>query len=318
MSTGPENQYLSPQAPPETVEAQVSAEPPKRNPRVWPVVVVFIASLVLSFGLQALMGVVLVIYFLSTGTQPRELQETVMKAITHPAVFSIMATIGPGSFGVAAFAAAWFSPEGLWPRLGMVPVRCSRSIYWLSMIGSIFPLAAGMALAHMLTWFAPEVPVDPTAKLLFEQMTPLWSIPFIVVIGLVPGFCEEMLFRGYMQMRLTARWGPLVGIPISSVVFGCAHVMPHAIIFATLLGVWFGVIAWKSGSIWPTICCHAFVNSGLNTWRTIAKYGEIPDNVIWVVHAVAIAIGAVCFVVALWVLFRSRESDESVTQPALS
>lgn len=124
-----------------------------------------------------------------------------------------------------------------------MPVQCSRSIYPLSMIGSIFLLAIGLALAEALVWLVPWLPVDPTAKLLFENMTVPRAIPFIIIIGLVPGFCEELLFRGYVQRRLTARWGPAVGILIASVAFGLAHLMPHVVVFATVLGIWFGVVA---------------------------------------------------------------------------
>ena len=118
-----------------------------------------------------------------------------------------------------------------------------------------------------------------------------------------------------MQRRLSARFGPAAGILVASMLFGAAHVMPHVVIFATILGLYFGVIAHKSGSIWPCIACHFFVNSGLNTWRMVIKFGEVPDSVQWGVHIGAVALGAVCFVASLWVLFATRTANTSQSPP---
>jgi membrane protease YdiL (CAAX protease family) len=71
-------------------------------------------------------------------------------------------------------------------------------------------------------------------------------------------------FRGYMQQRLVDRWGPAIGIVVTSIVFGIVHVMPHSIAAAMPLGFWFGYVAWRSGSIFPAMLCHFFVNAGLN------------------------------------------------------
>ena len=46
--------------------------------------------------------------------------------------------------------------------------------------------------------------------------------------------------------------------------------MPSAIALAFPLGIWLGVLAWRTGSIWPSIVCHAAINSGWNALQILA------------------------------------------------
>ena len=43
--------------------------------------------------------------------------------------------------------------------------------------------------------------------------------------------------------------------------------------------------------------CHFFVNSGLNAWRMLIKFGDISETGQHVVHASALLIGIICFTV---------------------
>jgi membrane protease YdiL (CAAX protease family) len=37
------------------------------------------------------------------------------------------------------------------------------------------------------------------------------------------GFAEELLYRGWMQPRLVARWGPAAGVLVTAALFGLAR-----------------------------------------------------------------------------------------------
>ena len=101
-----------------------------------------------------------------------------------------------------------------------------------------------------------------------------------------------------MSSELLERWRPWTAIMVTSVIFAAVHLMPHAILAAFPLGLWFGVIAWRTGSIGPSIACHFFVNSGLNLWRCIVKFGGVPETAQYTFVGIALAAGVVCFVVA--------------------
>src|SRR5437764_758125 len=78
---------------------------------------------------------------------------------------------------------------------------------------------------------------------------------------MVAGTSEEAGFRGYMQGPLERRYGPVMGIAITSIAFGLAH-LSHgaflpAILFDILWGVLYGLVTYWSGSIVPAIVLHS-------------------------------------------------------------
>ena len=274
------------------------------RPRIWTIWVTLGATAIAMFIAQTLMVLGVFAYFLINGKEFEEIEPLLLGALANPPIFIAMLFCGPGVFGLGAFVAAYFSPEPLRERLGFLPVRVSRSIYPLSIVGSLFPMAAGFALAGLLMQWLPESMSDKSFVEMFEKLTPFWAIPFVIFVGLIPGFCEEMLFRGYIQRRLIRRWNPVWGITVSSVLFGLAHVMPITVVFATVVGFYLGVLAWKCGSIWPSILCHLFINSGLNLWRVAVRFLGIPEQTQSICEGIVLGVSAICFVATVWLLFR--------------
>jgi membrane protease YdiL (CAAX protease family) len=75
--------------------------------------------------------------------------------------------------------------------------------------------------------------------------------------------------------------------------------MPHTVVFAFPIGIWFGYVAWKTGSIWPTILGHALIN-GLWNVLNISKYQlGYSDSLYWSAAAALAVLGVVSFA---WVL----------------
>ena len=288
----------------------VAANEPLRH-RVWTVWVALAASFALIMIAQVLFVMGLFARFVAQGTPVQEVQQLLIAYMMTPPMFILMLFLGPGLFGLVALGAARLSPEPWRKRLGLVPVSTSRAIYPLSILGSLFPTAVGIGLAEALIFLVPQLPVDTNVLKLYEQMTPLWSIPFVILIGLVPGFCEEMFFRGYIQRRLVSRWRPILGVGITSLLFGLAHVMPAAVVMSTVIGVYLGVVGWKSGSIWPTIGCHLFINSSINFWRVVVIFWDVSSGVQTIVTWVAVAISAVCCIATLLILLRPRNAPRS-------
>ena len=129
---------------------------------------------------------------------------------------------------------------------------------------------------------------------------------FVVFIGLVPGVVEELFFRGFIQRRLLRRWPPALAIGVTSVLFALVHLDPTCVVFALPLGVWLGVIAWRTGSIWPAVACHAAVNTLVNVYGTAFAKWTVPERV-EAASDLLMLFAAVCgFIVALVVLVRRR------------
>lgn len=119
------------------------------------------------------------------------------------------------------------------------------------------------ALAILPPWDmgAPLVPNVPMAAW-------LTVLPLALGAVLVQVSAEEILFRGYLQQQLAARFGsPLIWLVVPSVLFASGHYAPEAGDLGLLLVVWaglFGILAAdltaRAGTLGPAIALH-FMNN---------------------------------------------------------
>ena len=82
----------------------------------------------------------------------------------------------------------------------------------------------------------------------------------LIVAGVIAPFGEEILFRGLLYPWLRNRWGPIVGMIASAVLFGAVHVDPYWAAQAGVFGLFFAFLVEKSGSIWPAYLGHVLIN----------------------------------------------------------
>jgi membrane protease YdiL (CAAX protease family) len=81
-----------------------------------------------------------------------------------------------------------------------------------------------------------------------------------LLMALGCGFGEELLFRGYIQTRLSQRWGRWIGIVVTAALFGLLHMDPVQSVFAFGVALFLGWITERTGSIRPAMASHAFNN----------------------------------------------------------
>jgi membrane protease YdiL (CAAX protease family) len=82
----------------------------------------------------------------------------------------------------------------------------------------------------------------------------------LVALALVPGVCEEILFRGYAQRQFERASGPVGGILLSGILFGLYHLRPSQLLPLAALGLYLAYLTWRTGSLWPAILVHALHN----------------------------------------------------------
>jgi hypothetical protein len=81
-----------------------------------------------------------------------------------------------------------------------------------------------------------------------------------VFVALTAGFCEEIIFRGYLQRQFIVLSGqPVVGILLSAVVFGGSHAYQGSkqTVVLGAYGAMFGVLAYWRRSLRPGMMAHA-------------------------------------------------------------
>ena len=102
-----------------------------------------------------------------------------------------------------------------------------------------------------------ELPAD------FLQLTPVtWPqwIGLLIAGAVGAGLCEEILFRGVVQ-GLLARRGRWFAIIATAIIFGLFHLNRWQFLAGIVLGVCFGWMVERSGSLWVAITAHACANA---------------------------------------------------------
>jgi len=247
------------------------------KPRIWPL---FVACLVTLLATVVIQGVVAVIILFVTRGEGESVQAAAQKLTTtlmRPPIFVLMLICSGSTIMVPGLLFGWLSAKraetSLSKRLGLTWPALSPVTWVGFLLGSVPVLLLSVAVVVLIEMV---ISGDKSTLVLYENMTTPWAILFIILIGVLPGFGEELFFRGYMQRRLLQRWNPVLAIGVTSIIFGLFHVTPHGIALATIIGVWLGIIAWRTDSIWPTVCCHAFINSGWNVYQVGRIHWGIP------------------------------------------
>ncbi len=94
-----------------------------------------------------------------------------------------------------------------------------------------------------------------------------WVILALVVCVGAP-VVEELFFRGLIQTRLIGRWGPVLGIGATSILFGSAHLIgwqgPISLVYALAIvgaGAVLGTMRHLTGRLGTSMASHCFFNA---------------------------------------------------------
>jgi sodium transport system permease protein len=145
--------------------------------------------------------------------------------------------------------------------------------FLLALIAVIPALITVGIVSQLINYFFPisESYLEGMKNILTAQPGGIWFSIF--VIGVLPGICEETLFRGYI-IRGFEKQGITRAIIISGLLFGIYHLDPFRLIPASLLGMWLGFLLLKTNSIFVPIFAH-FVNNSLAVMLNTYE-GKIP------------------------------------------
>lgn len=173
---------------------------------------------------------------------------------------------------------------------------------------ALMPLAA--TLAENLAWFFPPLPdsVVQTLRLMTSDNVSIGLT--LLAFAVAPAFCEEIAFRGFILsgfMRSRRKW---LAIGLSSLAFGIMHMIPQQVFNATLLGLVIGLLAVRSGSIWPGIVFHLIFNgSNVLQGRYVPQYSQ--EGYPWLLLVIC-AITAFMLIRWLVVSGQKRETSDLV------
>ena len=124
-------------------------------------------------------------------------------------------------------------------------------LFWI-VVGAVL-----VVMSHALHFSGIEA-----AKFLLPETAT--EVAVFVLLSCIAGFCEEIVFRGYLQRQFTA-WtrNVVAGIVLQSAVFGAAHLYQgfKGVVVITVYGALFGILASMRKSLRPGIIQHAAQDS---------------------------------------------------------
>jgi uncharacterized protein len=116
--------------------------------------------------------------------------------------------------------------------------------------------------------------LEELTKVLLRADSPLELLAVILVVAIVPAIVEEMLFRGLIQKIFERLMSPVVSAVLAGTIFGLYHLNPFEIVPLVGLGVFFGLLRYRSQSLLVPITAHFFNN----LMAVLASYYGIQDD----------------------------------------
>ena len=143
--------------------------------------------------------------------------------------------------------------------LGLGPTSPSRLVLALFLTPAATLLAA-LAASFQGLWLQ----VPSSYRELMEQLIGAQggSLPAaLIAFAVIPGLCEEILFRGFILRGLLRRLRPAAAIFWTAALFGAFHFDLYRLVPTLVLGLVLGWTAWRTGRLWPAVVIHVTNNA---------------------------------------------------------
>lgn len=164
------------------------------------------------------------------------------------------------------------------------------------------------------------IPVELTeemSRFFSGENSPLYVVGLVAVIAVLPGICEELLFRGVILRSFRSAMGTGWAVLFTSVLFGVLHLSLYRFLGTSLLGAIAAWLVLRSQSIVPGIVFHMLNNASL-TLAVIAPASlQLVDPVHGTPSGWVVGVGAVLTLAGVGLL-ASQQRTGSPTAPPLT
>jgi len=223
----------------------------------------------------------------------------------------------------------WMYFNGMWNPSNTQAFRrfCSRQIslkrpVWIWGLAAAFFLFlflnSGLIFTFRIVEFQPEI--FKTSRYLDDL--PAWTAwSVIIMASLVAGICEEIGFRGYMQAPLEQKYGPVVGISITSVVFVVVHLHQAwaggILVQIFVISFMIGYLAFATNSLLPGIIAHSIFDIiNFSYWwsNVIGTFERKPVSITgvdnhFIITVIVLLLSTILFIVAIRKLLKLKTAD---------
>jgi hypothetical protein len=190
----------------------------------------------------------------------------------------------------------WFTEVFVFGGVGWVVLRATRRNpvdYTGLRFPGLAPAAFGLLLGTV-NFFAVVVPLQYLSQSLFPKswqdiydvaslfhgQSRVELVLIVAGVSIAAPLFEEFFFRGIFLRGLMAPGGvPTRAIVISAVIFSAFHLDPVGFLARVELGLLFGLLLVRTGSLWPCILAHAANNAVSTALYFTARELESPQDV---------------------------------------
>jgi len=253
-------------------------------------------------------------------------------------IWTILVTILPGLGSVVLMGAIlilfWTYFSGKWKPSSTQAFRrfCIRQInlkrpVWIWGLIAAFLIFIIVNASFMLTFRFLEFQPEIFKTLSFLNNLPAlqaWSL--IIGISMVAGICEEIGYRGYLQKPLEQKYGPIVAISISSIIFIVIHLHQAWLgsIMVSIIPISFmiGYLAYATNSLIPGIIAHVSFDIILSSYwwsDVIGTFEHKPISMTgadnhFIITVMVVLLSTVFFIVAIRKLlkFKMKDSEDFI------
>ncbi len=142
-----------------------------------------------------------------------------------------------------------------------------------------------------------ESQAEDTLKAILQMDTPWMFLLNLVIIAILPGIGEELIFRGILQKQIGGMLkNPIVAIWLSAIIFSAIHLQFEGFLPRMVLGVVLGYLYHWTGNLWVPMLAHAF-NNGIQialiyaTGMDVTSFDEkSSDQLQWWMLPISIAV----------------------------
>lgn len=147
-----------------------------------------------------------------------------------------------------------------WSAVGWRSFNVGQALFYLLMAILIFFIAVA-ALYALVSFIFPHFNANQAQVNDFTKATSPGSkrLSFLALV-VIPPFIEETVFRGFIFPAFAKRFGLVIGMIATSLLFGLAHLQLNVSLYTLILSLLLCMMYYKLGSIWPGIILHMVNN----------------------------------------------------------
>jgi len=133
-----------------------------------------------------------------------------------------------------------------------------------------------------------------------------WYFVNMLLLGVVPAVCEELIFRGMIFQGLKEKFSSMVSVLVSAMLFAIMHQNVLQLVYPFILGCVFAVVMHKTNNLIYPIIIHMFNNFTsitINYILNVKGIAEFPFPITWWTVLLAILAAVATFGI-LYLIYR--------------